>query len=92
MANLRIMGRCTEAPTEIVVGIGQCKSETGIAFGVFYYPNEDFMLSASLFYSDNKVIGDISATWKLGRKTVTEKVRDVKIVEKNIKRELNFLI
>lgn len=47
IANLRTMGFDPEAPTEIAIGVGQYKSETGLALGVFHYPNQDFMLSAS---------------------------------------------
>ena len=48
IANLRTMGFDPEAPTEIAIGVGQYKSETGLALGVFHYPNQDFMLSASI--------------------------------------------
>ena len=77
IANLRTMGYDPEAPTEIAVGIGQYKSETGLALGVFHYPNEDFMLSASLSTSGDEVMGGIGATWKLGRKTEAEKAQDI---------------
>ena len=49
IANLRTMGFDPEAPTEIAIGVGQYKSETGLALGVFHYPNQDFMLSAQAF-------------------------------------------
>ena len=42
IANLRTMGFDPEAPTEIAIGVGQYKSETGLALGVFHYPNQDF--------------------------------------------------
>ena len=77
IANLRTMGYDPEAPTEIAVGIGQYRSETGLALGVFHYPNEDFMLSASLSTSGDEVMGGIGATWKLGRKTEAEKAQDI---------------
>lgn len=76
IANLRTMGYDPEAPTEIAVGVGQYKSETGIAIGVFHYPNQDFMLSASLSSSGDELMGGIGATWKLGRKSAAEKAKD----------------
>ena len=84
IANLRTMGYDPEAPTEIAVGVGQYKSETGLALGVFHYPNEDFMLSASISTSSDEVMGGIGATWKIGRKSAAEKERTVeeKRVEK----------
>ena len=84
IANLRTMGYDPEAPTEIAVGVGQYKSETGLALGVFHYPNQDFMLSASISTSGDEVMGGIGATWKIGRKSATEKERTVeeKRVEK----------
>ena len=76
IANLRTMGFDPEAPTEIAIGVGQYKSETGIALGVFHYPNQDFMLSASISTSGDEVMGGIGATWKLGRKSAAEKAKD----------------
>ena len=76
IANLRTMGYDPEAPTEIAVGIGQYKSETGLALGIFHYPNQDFMLSASISTSGDEVMGGIGATWKLGRKSAAEKAKD----------------
>ena len=76
IANLRTMGFDPEAPTEIAIGVGQYKSETGIAIGVFHYPNQDFMLSASLSSSGDELMGGIGATWKLGRKSAAERVKD----------------
>ena len=76
IANLRTMGFDPEAPTEIAIGVGQYKSETGLALGVFHYPNQDFMLSASISTSGDEVMGGIGATWKLGRKSATEKAKD----------------
>ena len=76
IANLRTMGFDPEAPTEIAIGVGQYKSETGIAIGVFHYPNQDFMLSASLSSSGDELMGGIGATWKLGRKSAAERAKD----------------
>ena len=76
IANLRTMGYDPEAPTEIAIGVGQYKSETGLALGVFHYPNQDFMLSASISTSGDEVMGGIGATWKLGRKSAAEKAKD----------------
>ena len=69
IANLRTMGYDPEAPTEIAVGIGQYKDETGAALGIFHYPNRDFMLSMSVSTSGDEVMGGIGATWKFGRKS-----------------------
>ncbi|WP_304067183.1 YadA-like family protein [Megamonas hypermegale] len=84
IANLRTMGYDPEATTEIAVGVGQYESETGLALGVFHYPNQDFMLSASISTSGDEVMGGIGATWKIGRKTAAEKERSIeeKRVEK----------
>lgn len=86
IANLRTMGYDPEAPTEIAVGIGQYRSETGLALGVFHYPNEDFMLSASLSTSSDEVMGGIGATWKLGRKSKTEAEKAQDIETKRLKK------
>ena len=75
IANLRTMGFDPEAPTEIAIGVGQYRSETGLALGVFHYPNQDFMLSASLSTSGDEVMGGVGATWKIGRKTASEKAK-----------------
>lgn len=69
IANLRTMGYDPAAPTEIAVGIGQYRNETGMALGMFHYPNRDFMLSLSVSTSGDEVMGGIGATWKFGRKT-----------------------
>ena len=69
IANLRTMGYDPAAPTEIAVGIGQYRSETGAALGLFHYPNRDFMLSLSVSTSGDEVMGGIGATWKFGRKS-----------------------
>lgn len=72
IANLRTMGYDPAAPTEIAVGLGQYRSETGAALGLFHYPNRDFMLSLSVSTSGDEVMGGIGATWKFGRKTPDE--------------------
>ena len=69
IANLRTMGYDPAAPTEIAVGVGQYRSETGAALGLFHYPNRDFMLSLSVSTSGDEVMGGIGATWKFGRKS-----------------------
>ena len=79
MASLRTMGYDPEAPTEIAVGIGQYRNETGIAIGAFHYPNKDFMLNFSLSTAGDEVMGGVGATWKIGRKkpageTIEDKV------------------
>ena len=68
MASLKTMGYDPEAPTEIAVGIGQYRNETGIAIGAFHYPNKNFMLNFSLSTAGDEVMGGIGATWKIGRK------------------------
>lgn len=77
IANLRTMGYEPAAPTEIAVGVGQYRSETGVALGMFHYPNKDFMLSLSVSTSGDEVMGGIGATWKFGRKS-PEKVAEIK--------------
>ena len=77
IANLRTIGYDPAAPTEIAVGIGQYRSETGAALGLFHYPNRDFMLSLSVSTSGDEVMGGIGATWKFGRKS-PEKVAEIK--------------
>lgn len=69
IANLRTMGYDPAAPTEVAVGIGQYRNETGAALGLFHYPNRDFMLSLSVSTSGDEVMGGIGATWKFGRKS-----------------------
>lgn len=77
IANLRTMGYDPAAPTEVAVGIGQYRDETGAALGLFHYPNRDFMLSLSVSTSGDEVMGGIGATWKFGRKS-PEKVTEIK--------------
>ena len=68
MASLKTMGYDPEAPTEIAVGVGQYRNETGLAIGAFHYPNKNFMLNFSLSTAGDEVMGGIGATWKIGRK------------------------
>ena len=77
IANLRTMDYDPAAPTEVAVGIGQYRDETGAALGLFHYPNRDFMLSLSVSTSGDEVMGGIGATWKFGRKS-PEKVAEIK--------------
>ena len=77
IANLRTMGYDPAAPTEIAVGVGQYRDETGMALGLFHYPNRDFMLSLSVSTSGDEYMGGIGATWKFGRKS-PEKVAEIK--------------
>ena len=77
IANLRTMGYDPAAPTEVALGIGQYRDETGAALGLFHYPNRDFMLSLSVSTSGDEVMGGIGATWKFGRKS-PEKVAEIK--------------
>ena len=77
IANLRTMGYDPAAPTEVAVGLGQYRDETGAALGLFHYPNRDFMLSLSVSTAGDEVMGGIGATWKFGRKS-PEKVAEIK--------------
>ena len=77
IANLRTMGYAPAAPTEVAVGVGQYRDETGMALGLFHYPNRDFMLSLSVSTSGDEYMGGIGATWKFGRKS-PEKVAEIK--------------
>ena len=86
IANLRTMGYDPAAPTEVAVGIGQYRNETGAALGLFHYPNRDFMLSLSVSTSGDEVMGGIGATWRFGRKSPeklaaekAEKAREAKL-------------
>ena len=62
IANLRTMGYDPAAPTEVAVGVGQYRDETGMALGLFHYPNRDFMLSLSVSTSGDEYMGGIGAT------------------------------
>ena len=77
IANLRTMGYDPAAPTEVAVGVGQYRDETGMALGLFHYPNRDFMLSLSVSTNGDEYMGGIGATWKFGRKS-PEKVAEIK--------------
>ena len=68
MASLKTMGYDPAAPTEIAVGLGQYRDQTGIAVGAFHYPNKNFMLNMSVTTAGDEVMGGIGATWKIGRK------------------------
>ena len=81
IANLRSMGYDPAAPTEIAVGIGQYRDETGAALGFFHYPNRDFMLSLSVATSGDEVMGGIGATWRFGRKS-PEKAAEIEKAKK----------
>ena len=83
IANLRTMGYDPTAPTEIAVGVGQYRDETGAALGFFHYPNKNFMLSMSVSTSGDEVMGGIGATWKFGNKSKQEstKVEAAKVEE-----------
>ena len=81
MASLKTMGYDPEAPTEIAVGIGQYRNETGIAIGAFHYPNKDFMLNFSLSTAGDEVMGGIGATWKIGRKKPAGETMEDKVAK-----------
>jgi len=69
IASLKTMGYDPQAPTEVAVGMGSYKGSTGLALGVFHYPNRDFMMNISYTTSGGENMGGIGATWKFGRKT-----------------------
>jgi hypothetical protein len=69
IASLKTMGYDPQAPTEVAVGVGSYKGNTGLALGVFHYPNRDFMMNISYTTSGGENMGGIGATWKFGRKT-----------------------
>lgn len=69
IASLKTMGYDPQAPTEVAVGVGSYKGSSGLALGVFHYPNRDFMLNVSYSTSGGEKMGGIGATWKFGRKT-----------------------
>ena len=67
-ASLKSMGYDPAAPTEFAVGLGTYKGSQAIAFGVFHYPNKDFMLNISYSQSGSERMGGVGATWRFGRK------------------------
>ena len=69
IASLKTMGYDPQAPTEVAVGLGSYKGSSGLALGVFHYPNRDFMMNISYTTSGGENMGGIGATWKFGRKT-----------------------
>ncbi len=90
MASLKTMGYDPEAPTEIAVGVGQYRNETGLAIGAFHYPNKNFMLNFSLSTAGDEVMGGVGATWKIGRKkpageTMEDKVAKAEAMKKAAK-------
>ena len=87
MASLKTMGYDPEAPTEIAVGIGQYRDETGIAIGAFHYPNKDFMLNFSLSTAGDEVMGGIGATWKIGRKKPAGETMEDKVAKAEAMKE-----
>lgn len=66
IASLKTIGYDPEAPTEFSVGLGQYKSETGLALGIFHYPNRNVMFNLSLSTSGGETMGGIGATWRIG--------------------------
>lgn len=66
IASLKTIGYDPDAPTEFSVGLGQYKSETGLALGIFHYPNRNVMLNLSLSTSGGETMGGIGATWRIG--------------------------
>ena len=81
MASLKTMGYDPEAPTEIAVGVGQYRNETGLAIGAFHYPNKNFMLNFSLSTAGDEVMGGVGATWKIGRKKPAGETMEDKVAK-----------
>ena len=81
MASLKTMGYDSEAPTEIAVGVGQYRNETGLAIGAFHYPNKNFMLNFSLSTAGDEVMGGVGATWKIGRKKPAGETMEDKVAK-----------
>ena len=69
IASLKTMGYDPESPTEVSVGVGHYKGETGVAFGFFHYPNKNFMINVSLSTAGGETMGGIGATWRFGHKS-----------------------
>ena len=86
IANLHTMGYDPEAPTEFAMSMGQYRDETGMAIGLFHYPNRDFMLSLSVSRAGEEYMGGIGATWKFGRKSPEKMLAEQK--EKAAKEKL----
>ena len=68
VASLRSMGYDPAAPTEFAMGVGHYSGQTGLAVGLFHYPNRDFMLNMSYTQSSGENMWGMGATWKFGRK------------------------
>ena len=66
IASLKTIGYDPGAPTEFSVGLGQYKSETGLALGIFHYPNRNVMFNLSLSTSGGETMGGMGATWRIG--------------------------
>lgn len=66
LASLKTIGYDPEAPTEFSVGLGQYKGESGVALGIFHYPNKNFLLNLSLSTAGGETMGGIGATWRIG--------------------------
>ena len=69
IAALKTMGYDPENPTEVSIGLGQYKGETGMALGFFHYPNKNFMLNLSVSTAGGETMGSVGATWHFGNKT-----------------------
>ena len=87
MASLKTMGYDPEAPTEIAVGVGQYRNETGLAIGAFHYPNKNFMLNFSLSTAGDEVMGGVGATWKIGRKKPAGETMEDKVAKAEAMKE-----
>lgn len=64
IASLHSIGYDPKAPTELSAAVGTYKGSTGLALGVFHYPNKDFMLSLNLSAAGSERMGGMGATWR----------------------------
>lgn len=69
IASLKSIGYDPQAPSELSIGLGQYKGETGVAMGFFHYPNKNFMINVSLSTAGGETMGGIGATWRFGHKS-----------------------
>ena len=75
IANLRTMGYDPAAPSEFSMSVGHYRGETAMAAGFFHYPHKDFMVSMSVSYGHDEVMGGVGATWKFGHRSPAEIAR-----------------
>ena len=84
MSSLKTLGYDPNVPTEFSVALGQYRDETGLAVGIFHYPNRNVMLNFSLSTAGGETMGGIGATWRIGHQSSQKRVeiRTTEDVEK----------